>query len=953
MRIRTGYSFKKAIGGLDDVFERLDKCDYPKFPICDYNSTFGFNRWQKKCLDGNKKPVFGIELNVCEKLGQKKPVYSQWCFFAIRDISSINNLYHLATSNPDKVPCLTYEQAIKAKGVIKIAGNLTPESFIEKYSLRKNFYVGLSPSTPKYIVNMWKKHRALMVAMPDNVYTNKEDRELYRATLYKGANTQSYEQHILNREEYINNLKYTADETTAINAIEIRNSVLDKCKARMKKAKLLIPEKSKDLIELCEDGAKKLNIDLTDKTYKDRLKYEIKLIKDKNFEDYFFIIQDMVAFAKKNMVVGPARGSSGGSLVCYLLGITTIDPIKYGLIFERFIDINRDDLPDIDIDFSDQRRHLVFEYIEKKYSEKRVARLGTVGMYKAKSALREIGKPLNIPLWMIEKSLESLIERSSGDENALDTLYDTLKETENGKELLKKYPEALIACDLEGHPRNSSQHAAGIILTNTPVNEFVAVDARTKAALCDKKDAEGLNLLKIDALGLKQLSIFERTMELAGIEVSSDWLDKIPLDDPKAFDVLNSHHYSGVFQFNGAAVQGLAKDIEFSHIEDLVSITALARPGPLSTGGSHNWVKRKNGKQKITYPHELIEKYTKETNGIVIYQEQVMHIVKNVGGLSWSDTSEVRKAIGKTKGEEYLNKYKNKFVSGAVKNGLDDDLARKTWADLVSFGAYAFNRSHAVAYAIVSYWCCWFKAHYPLEFAAATLDAQTEANDKIIMLRELKEEGVSYLPFDIEKSTDKWEVSEKNGKKIIVGPLSSIKGIGPASVQEIMLCRKEGKEIRATLKKRIDNGVTEIDTLYPIHDNFKRLHPDPAQSGIKSKVDLVKNVDTHINRDVLIVATIKKITPIDENEPERVAKRKEKWGGGKYNGPTRALNLWLQDDTGEIFCKVNRFKFEKIGKKMIECGKVGKSLFAIKGKVPDSFRMIDIDRVKYLGNIDG
>lgn len=953
MRIRTGYSFKKAIGGMDDVVKRLDDCNYPVFPISDYNSVFGFNRWQKKCKEFGKKPAFGIEINVCETLGQDKPVYSQWTFFAIRDIATINNLFSLASSNPDKSPSLTYEQAIKAKGVIKIAGNLTPEYIIEKYASKKDFFVGLSPSTPFAIAKMWLKHSASMVAMSDNVYTSEKDKELYRLAFNKGANTQSYPQHILTDQEFINSVKFLVSKDQAKAAIDNRNVALKKCKARMKKAKLLVPEKPKDLLTLCKEGAKKLGINLRKKDYKERLEHELSLIHEKQFEDYFFIIQDMVSFAKSTMVVGPARGSSGGSLVCFLLGITTIDPIKYNLIFERFIDINRDDLPDIDIDFSDKRRYLVFEYMEGKFGSSRVARLGTVGMYKAKSALREVGKSLDIPVWMIEKALESLIDRADGDENALDTLVDTLKGTENGQALLKKYPECIIAGELEGHPRNASQHAAGIVVTDQPVNEIIAVDARTKSTMCDKKDAEDLDLLKIDALGLRQLSIFERAMDLIGVESVSGWLEQIPLDDPKAFEVLNSNHYSGIFQFNGNAVQGLAKDIEFSHIEDLVSITALARPGPLSTGGAHNWVKRKNGKQKVTYPHKLIEKYTKETNGIVVFQEQVMHIVKNVGGLSWSDTSEVRKAIGKTKGEEYLNQYKEKFVSGAVANGLEEDLAKKTWADLVAFGAYAFNRSHAVAYAIVSYWCCWMKAHHPLEFAAATLDAQTEASDKIIMLRELEEEGVSYLPFDIEKSSDKWEVSEKNGKKIIVGPLSSIKGIGPASVQEIMLCRKEGKEIRATLKKRIDNGVTEIDTLYPIHDNFKRLHPDPAQSGIKSKVDLVKNVDTHINRDVLIVATIKKITPIDENEPERVAKRKEKWGGGKYNGPTRALNLWLQDDTGEIFCKVNRFKFEKIGKKMIECGKVGKSLFAIKGKVPDSFRMIDIDRVKYLGNIDG
>jgi DNA polymerase III alpha subunit len=251
------------------------------------------------------------------------------------------------------------------------------------------------------------------------------------------------------------------------------------------------------------------------------------------------------------MVVGPARGSSCGSLVCYLLNITTIDPIPFGLIFERFIDINRTDLPDIDIDFSDERRQLVFDYAEEKYGRAHVARLGTVGLFKPRSALKQAGASLRIPTWRIEKVLDSLIERSSGDARAMFALEDTLKGTEAGRAMLSEFPEALIAGRMEGHPANSSQHAAGIVITQEPVAEYVAVDARSKATMCDKKDAEVLNLLKIDALGLTQLSIFERTLKLAGLPDVSGWLEQLPLDDQAAFDVLNKQHFAGIFQFTG------------------------------------------------------------------------------------------------------------------------------------------------------------------------------------------------------------------------------------------------------------------------------------------------------------------------------------------------------------------------------------------------------------------
>jgi hypothetical protein len=287
---------------------------------------------------------------------------------------------------------------------------------------------------------------------------------------------------------------------------------------RLPKASLPHPERKATLREMCLHGAEERGLKvLGDEVYEARLNRELALIEEKDYTDYFYIVSDLCKWAKKNMVVGPARGSSCGSLVCYLLDITDIDPIPYGLIFERFIDVNRDDMPDIDIDFSDKNRHMVFDYLCERYGHDHVARLGTVAMYQPKSSLSEVGTALKIPKWMCDAVADSMLERSGGDARALFKIEDTLATMPAGQRLVQEYPEVAIVTKFEGHPRHNSTHAAGIVVADKPIYEYVAVDERTGSTMCDKKDAEGaFNLLKIDCLGLTQLSVFEDCLELAG-----------------------------------------------------------------------------------------------------------------------------------------------------------------------------------------------------------------------------------------------------------------------------------------------------------------------------------------------------------------------------------------------------------------------------------------------------
>lgn len=947
MRIRTGYSFRTAVGHLPDVMTRLQEIGAKAAPISDRCSTFGFTRWTKLAKAAGLKPIYGVEIAVVPALGQKRPPIDYWTFFAIDSLRPLHELIWRATNSPEKEPSLTYSQALKSEGLFVIAGERLLVDQLPKL-INKQFFVALSPSTPKGLIKRCKARKLKFIATSDNVYPNEDDLEFYRVTLGRRAGTQTYPRHILSDEGWLEATRLVASSQLQSSAIKNRNFMLEKCNVKMRQAKLLVPKKAKTLRSLCLIGAKKHGIDLHDKVYKDRLDRELGLIKEKEYEDYFYILTDMVQWAKKRMIVGPARGSSCGSLVCYLLDITAIDPIPFGLIFERFIDINRTDLPDIDVDFSDTKRHLVFEYAEEKYGKDRVARLGTVHTFHPRSVLKIAGPALRIPKWRTDKILDSLIERSSGDARVNLALIDTLDTTEAGNSLKREYPEIVVITKMEGHPSLASQHAAGIVITDEPLREYVAVDANTRSAWCDKKDAESLNLLKIDALGLTQLSIFERCLELIGEEPISGWLEKLPLDDPAAFDILNSRHYSGIFQFTGMALRSLANQIHFNSLEDMIAITALARPGPLATGGSQTWINRKNKKEPITTIHPMLTELTKDTFGVVVYQESVMRIVREMGKMSWADTSAIRKAMSGSLGDEFFEGYWKKFLKGALENKIPEDIAKEIWDQINTFGSWAFNRSHAVAYGMVSYWCCWLKAHHPIEFAAATLDAEKDPGKQIALLRELKEEGVDYVPVDPEHSTDRWTLVEKDGKRLLIGPLTAVKGIGPVTVREILDARKEGKPLRETLMKRLALAKTEIDTLFPVADAIKRLHPDLSKINIFSDPIPVIDIQCGIAGEVMIFALIKRIAPLDENESQRVIKR----NGRRLSGPTAALNIFLADDTDEVFCKINRYRFEKMGRKIIEEARAGKSLYAIKGIVPGSFRMIDVKAIRYLGEID-
>jgi DNA polymerase III alpha subunit len=337
MIVRTGYSFRTAVGHLEDVAGRLNEIGWKYGPITDRCSTFGFNRWTKICDKHALTPIYGVELAVAVELGAKKPTLDYWTFLAVDDIKALHDLIWLATSNPGREPSLTYDQAENAEGVVKIAG---PRCQINLLSGDELVFLGLSPATPRGLVRKWIANDWPLLAVPNNYFPRDKDREFYRVTLGRFADNQSYPQHILSDDEWYLAMDWL-ENVACVSAVNNRDAQLKGSRATLKKATLLKPERPSSLLDMCHEGAKRLGVDLCNQVYAERLKKELDLIAEKQFEDYFYIIADMMAWSRQKMVVGPARGSSCGSLVCYLLGITSIDPLPYKLIFERFIDMNR------------------------------------------------------------------------------------------------------------------------------------------------------------------------------------------------------------------------------------------------------------------------------------------------------------------------------------------------------------------------------------------------------------------------------------------------------------------------------------------------------------------------------------------------------------------------------------------------------------------------------------
>ncbi len=773
---------------------------------------------------------------------------------------------------------------------------------------------------------------AFPVAFGDNFYPLPADREPWRLMLGRAAVGRPGPQHILTEDEML------LEGALPAQLARLRE-IVEECDTPLPKAENIrfpVEDAQRELSEMA--AGELIRRGLNRAPYAERLTHELSIIAEKSFADYFLVIADLIRYAKQHMLVGPARGSSCGSLVCWLLRITEVDPIEHKLLFERFIDTNRADLPDIDIDFADERRHMVNEYLAGKYGAANVAQLGTVMRYKPKSALTDVAKSAGVPLWELDKLKDVVIERSSGDSRARTQLADSFEQLEVGKALLAKYPMLGVAGRLEYHARSAGTHAAGVIVCNTPVTDYCAVE--NGGAQIDKKMAEALNMLKIDALGLRTLSVVDECCALIG--KPREEMYSLPLDDQAVFDLLNAHKYSSVFQFEGASLRSVARQVHIDRFSDIAAITALARPGPLSGGETTRWIEGKmNGLVRPLHP--ALEPYTRDEFGCIIYQEQVMRVCREMGGFSWADTSAIRKLMSNRTGAEAFAKWGDKFKAGAKANGIAEQDAARIWKAIDQMGSWCFNQSHAVAYGILSYWTAWLKVHHPVEFAVANLRHARDEEAAKVTLRELmREGGVEFIPVDRERSTDRWEFSAG----ALLGPLTGLPGLGAKTAREI-LARRANSIALTPRHKKLLAGESKFSDYAPTRSRWAHLYAAPKEHfRTVERVDEIATLNEHEGSGrFCVIGRLLKKNLRDLNDEKYTAKR----GGKKIDAAlTSVLFFTLEDDTGQLLCRISPEKFAALGKRLVEEAPIGTWL-AVVGELPDwTFKLLFVENLRWL-----
>lgn len=535
------------------------------------------------------------------------------------------------------------------------------------------------------------------------------------------------------------------------------------------------------------------------KEYKERVAHEYEVIcKTKGFADYFLIVADLISWAKNQGIgVGPGRGSSAGSLVCYLLRITEIDSMQFPMLFERFLDETRTDPPDIDIDFEDERRDEVFEYAARKYGQDRVANIGTFTRYLGKNSIDDVGRVYRIPNWKLEAIKSKLLQRAEGHPRFANSIEDTRNTFQDVAKAFQETPELANAARLEGNLRSFGVHAAGMVVSSTPLHEIVAVYQREigtsgrvgQAIPYDKRDAAYLNLLKIDALSLITMS------EIAGIcrmaDMSLDELYRIPLNDNDTLEAFRQGDVMGIFQFEGVATRRILKAVQPTTFMHLSDVNALSRPGADDKG----YIRNKNEGTLPKFDHEIIERYTTSwpnTYGVITYEEQILYILRDLGGFEPKELNRMRKIIHDKLGSNVFNQYLARFIKGAAAHGVSEDTARRIWDGMVSASGYAFNIAHSVSYAHIGYWQQWLKIHHPSRFYTKKLSKVSDAVKRGKFIQEASRHGIEVTPPNLLESQQSWVLT---GNKIVAG-FNSIDGIGPKTAANIIEWRESQRDTK-------------------------------------------------------------------------------------------------------------------------------------------------------------
>lgn len=532
----------------------------------------------------------------------------------------------------------------------------------------------------------------------------------------------------------------------------------------------------------------------------ERARYELDVIDKMGFNGYFLIIADFIDWGKdKGIVFGPGRGSAAGSIIAYSMNITELDPLKYDLLFERFLNPDRISMPDVDIDIQDTRRDEVIQYCVDKYGEDRVANIVTFGRMAARNAVRDVARVLQVPYAEADRLAKMIPPPVQGRhiplEVSLENDADLKREYENSKTAKEVFD---LAIRLEGTIRSHGVHAAGVVIAPDEIVKFTPLEMAQKGVVSTQYSmgpVEELGLLKMDFLGLSNLTIVKNTLRIIKKVYKEDVdLSKLPLDDIKTYELLQRGDTTGVFQFESAGMKRYLKDLKPTEFGDIVAMGALYRPGPLSAGLTDSFIRRKNGLEKVTYDHPKMKSALESTYGVLVYQEQFMQISRDVCGFTGGEADTLRKAIGKKKRDMML-KMEKRFIEGAVENGIDRKLILDFWNKLMGFADYCFNKSHSACYGQISYWTAYLKANYPTAFMAALMTSDFDDIDRLaIEINECKHMGITVLPPDVNESFVEFAVvKDDDGTEKIRFGMNAVKNVGTSAVEEILRARGEGK----------------------------------------------------------------------------------------------------------------------------------------------------------------
>jgi DNA polymerase-3 subunit alpha len=833
------------------------------------------------------KPIVGCEFYVCDDLQDKSRKDNGYqIVFLAKTKKGYHNLAKLSsiayTEGFYYVPRIDRKTIQQFKeDIIVLSGNLygeIPSKVLNigenqaeealiwwKQEFGEDFYIELMRHNQEdenrvntTLIALAKKHQVKTVATNNVFYINKEDANAHDILLcVRDGEKQStpigrgrgYRYGFNNQEYYFK----SGDEMKQLfhdlpEAITTTEEIVEKIEIFDLSRDVLLPKfdipeeflvvedevdggkrgENKYLAHLTFEGAKKRYGEITPEI-QERLDFELKTIENTGYPGYFLIVQDFIAAARKmDVSVGPGRGSAAGSVVAYCLGITNIDPLLYDLLFERFLNPDRVSMPDIDIDFDDEGRSRVMDYVINKYGSKQVAQIITYGTMAAKSSVRDTARVLDLPLFEADK-IAKLIPTNLNLAKIFTLDNDKLKAALRAEEFdkVKELIELANANDLggetiqqakilEGNLRNTGIHACGVIITPSDITNFVPVatakDSDLYVTQFDNSVVESAGLLKMDFLGLKTLTLIKDTVKLVkyrtGVELDPD---TFPIDDVETYELFQRGETVGIFQYESPGMQKYLKDLKPTVFGDLIAMNALYRPGPLEYIPS--FVRRKNGEEEITYDLEANEEYLKETYGITVYQEQVMLLSQKLANFSKGDADVLRKAMGK-KQKDVLDKMKSKFIEQAVANGHAEEKLEKIWKDWEAFAQYAFNKSHSTCYAWIAYQTAYLKAHYPAEYMAAVLsNNMNDIKQVSFFMEECKRMGLQVLGPDVNESYYKFTVNENYAVRFGMG---AIKGVGMGAVETIVANRKEGNyksifdlakriDLRAANKKAFEN----------------------------------------------------------------------------------------------------------------------------------------------------